>query len=124
VIDLVTANGEPAVPKTLASGFTTDELDNVILFTKNQIIRTKTPGQREYLHQIRSNDIVLPSACGDRQDLPGCRLAVASLKNNEITKIVLTARRWKRAKASGFFLEISKRRSTRTSGRSTMRSMT
>jgi phosphate starvation-inducible PhoH-like protein len=91
VIDLVTANGEPAVPKTFASGFTTDELDNVILFTKNSIIRTKTPGQREYLKQIRSNDIVFAvGPAGTGKTYLAVAFAVASLKNNEITKIVLT----------------------------------
>ena len=91
VIDLVTANGEPAVPKTLASGLTTDELDNVILFTKNQIIRAKTPGQREYLHRIRSNDIVFAiGPAGTGKTYLAVAFAVASLKNNEITKIVLT----------------------------------
>lgn len=91
VIDLVTANGEPAVPKTLASGLTTDELDTVVLFTKNQIIRAKTPGQREYLHRIRSNDIVFAiGPAGTGKTYLAVAFAVASLKNNEITKIVLT----------------------------------
>ncbi len=91
VIDLVTANGEPAVPKSLASGLSKDELDAVILFTKNQIIRSKTPGQREYLRQIRSNDIVFAiGPAGTGKTYLAVAFAVASLKNNEITKIVLT----------------------------------
>ena len=91
VIDLVTVNGEPAVPKSLTSGLSTDELDSVILFTKNQIIRSKTPGQREYLRQIRSNDIVFAvGPAGTGKTYLAVAFAVASLKNNEITKIVLT----------------------------------
>jgi hypothetical protein len=56
VIDLIAANGEPAVPKSITASLPHDELDNVILFTKSQIIRAKTPGQR---------------ACGDGQNVSG-----------------------------------------------------
>jgi len=91
VIDLITANGEPAVPKSVTSGLSHDELDNVILFTKNQIIRAKTPGQREYVRQIRANDIVFAiGPAGTGKTYLAVAFAVASLKNNEITKIVLT----------------------------------
>lgn len=91
VVDLVKANGEPALPKTVASGLTGDELDAVILFTKNQIIRAKTAGQREYLRQMRKNDIVFAvGPAGTGKTYMAVALAVASLKNHEITKIVLT----------------------------------
>jgi len=91
VIDLVTANGEPALPKTIASSLNSDELDSTILFTKNQIIRAKTPGQRAYLRQVRKNDIVFAvGPAGTGKTYMAVALAVASLKNNEITKIVLT----------------------------------
>jgi phosphate starvation-inducible protein PhoH and related proteins len=91
VIDLVAANGEPAVPKGAASGLSHDELDSVILVTKSQIIRAKTGGQREYLRQIRANDIVFAvGPAGTGKTYLAVAFAVASLKNNEITKIVLT----------------------------------
>ena len=91
VIDLVTANGEPALPKTVASSMSRDELDTVVLFTKNQIIRAKTPGQRVYLQQMRKNDIVFAvGPAGTGKTYLAVALAVASLKNHEITKIVLT----------------------------------
>ncbi len=91
VIDLVTANGEPALPKTLASSLSRDELDSTILYTKNQIIRAKTSGQREYLRAVKKNDIVFAvGPAGTGKTYIAVALAVASLKNNEITKIVLT----------------------------------
>lgn len=91
VIDLLTANGEPALPKTIASSLNSDELDSTILFTKNQIIRAKTPGQRTYLRQVRKNDIVFAvGPAGTGKTYIAVALAVASLKDNEITKIVLT----------------------------------
>ena len=91
VLDLVVANGEPAVPGTVASSLSGDELDSVILFARNHIIRAKTPGQRDYLKQIRSNDIVFAvGPAGTGKTYLAVAFAVASLKNNEITKIVLT----------------------------------
>jgi phosphate starvation-inducible PhoH-like protein len=91
VIDLVTANGEPALPRSVASTMSEADLDAVILYTKNQIIRAKTPGQREYLKAVRSNDIVFAvGPAGTGKTYMAVAFAVASLKNNEITKIVLT----------------------------------
>jgi phosphate starvation-inducible PhoH-like protein len=91
VIDLVTANGEPALPKGLTSSLSRDELDAVILYTKSQIIRAKTAGQREYLKAMKKNDIVFAvGPAGTGKTYMAVALAVASLKNNEITKIVLT----------------------------------
>lgn len=91
VIDLVKANGEPALPKTIALSMSGDELDTTVLYTKNQIIRAKTPGQREYVHQIRKNDIVFSiGPAGTGKTYLAVAMAIASLKNSEITKIVLT----------------------------------
>jgi phosphate starvation-inducible PhoH-like protein len=91
VIDLVTANGEPALPKSISSAMSRDELDNVVLFTKNQIIRAKTPGQRLYVREAHRNDIVFAvGPAGTGKTYLAVAMAVAALKNNEITKIVLT----------------------------------
>lgn len=91
VIDLVTASGEPALPKNITVSFSREELDSVILYTKNQIIRAKTPGQREYLKAMKKNDIVFAvGPAGTGKTYIAVAFAVASLKNNEITKIVLT----------------------------------
>ncbi len=88
VIDLVTANGEPAVPKSLSPA---TEDGEVILYTKSQIIRTRTPGQKDYVRQIRKNDIVFAvGPAGTGKTYLAVAFAVAALKNNEITKIVLT----------------------------------
>jgi len=88
VIDLVTSNGEPAVPKSVTGSVEDGE---VILYTKNQIIRARTPGQKEYVRQIRRNDIVFAvGPAGTGKTYLAVAFAVAALKNNEITKIVLT----------------------------------
>ena len=91
VIDLVAANGEPALPKSVESSVSREDLDFTILYTKNQLIRAKTPGQREYVRQVRKNDIVFAvGPAGTGKTYIAVALAVAALKNNEITKIVLT----------------------------------
>jgi phosphate starvation-inducible PhoH-like protein len=91
VIDLVTANGEPALPKSIASGMSRDELDAVVLFTKNQILRAKTAGQGTYVREVHKNDIVFAiGPAGTGKTYLAVAMAVAALKNNEITKIVLT----------------------------------
>ena len=91
VIDLVVANGEPALPRNVLSGLSREELDSVILYTKSQIIRAKTPGQREYLRAVQKNDIVFAiGPAGTGKTYMAVAIAVASLKNHEITKLVLT----------------------------------
>jgi phosphate starvation-inducible PhoH-like protein len=91
VIDLVTVNGEPALPESVASSMTSEELDGVVLYTKNQIIRAKTPGQREYVAAVHKNDIVVAvGPAGTGKTYLAVAFAVASLKNNEITRIILT----------------------------------
>ncbi len=90
VIDLVTANGEPALPKTIAATLSRDEFDSLVLYTKNQIIRAKTPGQRLYLREVKKNDIVFAvGPAGTGKTYLAVAMAVAGLKNNEVTKIVL-----------------------------------
>ena len=84
VLDLVVANGEPAVPGTVASTLSGDDMDSVILFARNHIIRAKTQGQRDYLRQIRTNDIVFAvGPAGTGKTYLAVAFAVASLKNNE-----------------------------------------
>ena len=91
VIDLVTVNDEPALPKSIAMSIAREEVESVVLYTKNQIIRAKTAGQKGYVRQIRKNDIVFAvGPAGTGKTYLAVAMAVASLKNNEITKIVLT----------------------------------
>ncbi len=89
VIDLVSlSNGDEAqLPSTL----TKEELDSAILFTKNDVIRAKTPGQREYLRQMKKNDIVFAiGPAGTGKTYLAVAMAVASLKNRDVQRIILT----------------------------------
>ncbi len=90
VVDLVKVNGEPAVPKNIAGEISQDELESVVLFTRNGIIRAKSQGQREYIHQIARNDIVFAiGPAGTGKTYLAVAMAVAALKNREIMKIIL-----------------------------------
>ncbi|HUL42815.1 MAG TPA: PhoH family protein [Bacteroidota bacterium] len=90
VVDLVKVNGEPAVPKNIAAQVGEADLDTVVLFTRNGIIRGKTLGQREYIRQIKRNDIVFAiGPAGTGKTYLAVAMAVAALKNREIMKIIL-----------------------------------
>jgi phosphate starvation-inducible PhoH-like protein len=66
------------------------ENDVAVLFTKNSIIKAKTPTQREYLDKAQKNDIVFAiGPAGTGKTYLAVAMAVASLKNNEVSKIVL-----------------------------------
>jgi phosphate starvation-inducible protein PhoH and related proteins len=90
VIDLVFVNGDAALPKLAASQISEEELNSAVLFTRNGIIKARTPGQREYLKQIRKNDIVFAiGPAGTGKTYLAVAAAVAALKNREIMRIVL-----------------------------------
>jgi phosphate starvation-inducible PhoH-like protein len=66
------------------------ESDVAVLFTKNSIIKAKTPTQRTYLDKALRNDIVFAiGPAGTGKTYLAVAMAVASLKNNEVSKIVL-----------------------------------
>ncbi len=90
IIDLIKVNGEGALPTNIAAGLSSDELDAVVLSTRNGLIRAKTPGQKEYIRQIRTNDIVFAiGPAGTGKTYLAVAMAVAALKNREIVKIIL-----------------------------------
>ena len=87
VIDLVTVNGSsPESPKELS----TEDSDYAILYTKVGIIKPRTPGQKSYIQQIRRNDIVFAiGPAGTGKTYLAVAMAVAALKNRDVTKVVL-----------------------------------
>jgi phosphate starvation-inducible PhoH-like protein len=87
VIDLVSVNGSPAEPAGDASS---DEGDPAILFTKVGVIKARTPGQKHYVQQVRKNEIVFAiGPAGTGKTYLAVAVAVAALKNRDVTKIVL-----------------------------------
>lgn len=90
VIDLVTLNGDTAIPKNVTAQIPEDEIESVVMFTRNGIIRAKTQGQKEYIRQIKKNDIIFAvGPAGTGKTYLAVAMAVAALKNREIMKIIL-----------------------------------
>jgi phosphate starvation-inducible PhoH-like protein len=89
VIDLVTVSGGRA-QRGLPSTSEVEDFDSVVLFTKNEVVRARTPGQREYVRQARKNDIVFAiGPAGTGKTYLAVAMAVASLKSREVTRIIL-----------------------------------
>ena len=91
VIDLVSVNGDGALPRAFPSeGGGEVDSESSVLYTRNGIIRAKTAGQREYIGTIKKNDIVFAiGPAGTGKTYLAVAMAVAALKNREVTKIVL-----------------------------------
>ncbi len=87
VIDLVNVNGSPV---ETVGDLVTDDGDPAILLTKVGIIKARTPGQRAYVQQVRKNDIVFAiGPAGTGKTYLAVAVAVAALKNRDVTRIVL-----------------------------------
>ncbi|HZV13438.1 MAG TPA: PhoH family protein [Candidatus Kapabacteria bacterium] len=70
--------------------FHEEDLDSVILYTKTGVIKARTPGQREYYKQARTNDVVFAiGPAGTGKTYLAVAMAVAALRNREISKVVL-----------------------------------
>jgi phosphate starvation-inducible PhoH-like protein len=87
VIDLVSVNGStPDFPSESQA----EEGDSNILYTKVGVIKARTPGQKQYIQQIRKNDIVFAiGPAGTGKTYLAVAMAVAALKNRDVTRIIL-----------------------------------
>ena len=66
------------------------EIDSIVLYTKNDAIRSKTPGQINYLQTSLKNDICFAiGPAGTGKTYLAVALAVSALKKGNISKIVL-----------------------------------
>jgi phosphate starvation-inducible PhoH-like protein len=82
VIDLV-ASG-----KDVSKSY--EELESIVLITHSQPIRVKTPTQIEYLKAVKKNDVVFAiGPAGTGKTYLAVAMAIAALKNREVSKIVL-----------------------------------
>lgn len=67
-----------------------NDIDAAVLFTKNDVIKAKTPGQFEFIKVARKNDIVFAiGPAGTGKTYLSVALAVAAFKNHLVNKIVL-----------------------------------
>lgn len=88
VIDLVAVNGSG--PLDAPVGERAEDAEFAVLYTKTGIIKARTGGQRAYLQQVMKNDIVFSiGPAGTGKTYLAVAVAVAALKNRDVTKIVL-----------------------------------
>lgn len=79
----LTRNGKPAKGD--------EDFDKIILYTKDDVIKARTPGQLIYLKTAQTNDICFAiGPAGTGKTYMAVALAVAALKKNTVKKIILT----------------------------------
>ena len=67
-----------------------EEIDNVVLYAKQDYIKAKTAGQIAYMREVRGNDIVFAiGPAGTGKTYLAVAAAVASMRRHEVGKIVL-----------------------------------
>lgn len=66
------------------------EYDTIVLYTKNDVIKAKTPTQVKYVQMVRKNDICFAiGPAGTGKTYLAVAFAVAALKKGTVNKIVL-----------------------------------
>lgn len=67
-----------------------NDINSAILFTKNDVIKAKTPGQFEFIKIARKHDIVFAiGPAGTGKTYLSVALAVSAFKNHLVSKIIL-----------------------------------
>ncbi|MDZ4746070.1 MAG: PhoH family protein [bacterium] len=68
-----------------------DDLQNVILWGKKEVIRARTPRQLEYYKKVQSNDLVFCiGPAGTGKTYLAVAMALTALKANEVNRIILS----------------------------------
>lgn len=81
ILDLTIEGREIISPK---------EFDSIVLYTKNDVIKAKTPGQKVYLDAASKNDICFAiGPAGTGKTYLAVAIAVAALKKGIVNRIVL-----------------------------------
>jgi phosphate starvation-inducible PhoH-like protein len=67
-----------------------DDYESIVLYTKNDVIKAKTPGQKFYLKVAKENDICFAiGPAGTGKTYLAVAIAVAALKKGLVKKIIL-----------------------------------
>ena len=81
ILDLTIEGREIISPK---------EYDSIVLYTKNDVIKAKTPGQNKYIESASKNDICFAiGPAGTGKTYLAVAIAVSALKKGMVNKIVL-----------------------------------
>lgn len=88
IIQLVTGSQESDLEKKV--GIKREELDDVILVDRNDFVKPKTLGQREFYNQTKNNEIVFViGPAGTGKTYLSVAIALASLKSKKVSRIIL-----------------------------------
>lgn len=91
VLDLINSPDDSSDRLKEKFGYSQNEIKDVILFKKNDFIKPRSSNQLEYMKKVKENDIVFAiGPAGTGKTYLAVAFAVASLKNKEVTRIVLT----------------------------------
>lgn len=68
-----------------------EKLDSVIFHGKKEMVRAKTPNQFDYYRKVQQNDVVFSiGPAGTGKTFLAVAMALASLRNNEVGRIILS----------------------------------
>ena len=89
IIELVTGSRDSALEKK--TGARLEELDDIILVDKNDFVKPKTIGQREFYRKTQDNEIVFViGPAGTGKTYLSVAIALAALKTKKVNRIVLS----------------------------------
>jgi phosphate starvation-inducible PhoH-like protein len=89
IIELVTESKDTDLEKK--SGVKQEELDDIILVDRNDFVKPKTLGQREFYKQTQSNEIVFViGPAGTGKTYLSVAIALAALKSKKVNRIILS----------------------------------
>ena len=88
IIQLVTGSQESDLEKKV--GIKREELDEVILVDRNDFVKPKTLGQREFYNETKNNEIVFViGPAGTGKTYLSVAIALAALKSKKVSRIIL-----------------------------------
>jgi len=89
IIELVTGLKESDLEKHV--GIKREELDEVILVDKNDFVKPKTIGQREFYNNTKNNEIVFViGPAGTGKTYLSVAIALAALRSKKVNRIILS----------------------------------
>lgn len=89
IVELVNTSKESELDKKV--GIKHDEIDDVILVDRNDYIKPKTTGQREFYNRTKNNEIVFAiGPAGTGKTYLSVAIALAALKSKKVNRIILT----------------------------------
>ena len=98
-----------------------NELDSIILYSKKDVIKAKTPNQITYIKSVKENDICFAiGPAGTGKTYLAVAFAVAALKKGIVKKIILARPAVEAGRVLDFFRVISEKRSIHISALFTM----